>query len=191
VGRCSYRWKVAASYEGGIQLYTGVRNSAYDQQALREFQLSLEKGDTLIRIGGRTLPAEFWLSDWSFEVDGERLLSSKNNVRTVEGVAPHLVVPQTPEGPDRPGAKPGRQRAIPNFIAQRGEFYHEAAVRAAEGRPLDHGWKEDIYRTIADEVQKKFEHQYTPGAVGKILRDTVAEFKPATRRRKRPVSRKT
>jgi len=103
VGRCSHRWNVAVANQGGIQLQTpGVRNPVYEQQALREFQLALENGDILVQVEGRTVPAEFWRSQWSFEFDAERLLSFKNNVTTVEGVAPHLVVPQAPEGLDLP-----------------------------------------------------------------------------------------
>jgi hypothetical protein len=192
VGRCAYDWNVAASYQGGIHLQTpGVRNPDYDRQALREFRRALQNGDIRVQAEGRAVPAEFWRSEWSFEPAGERLLSFKDNVTRVEYVAPHLVVQQAPERPDRPGAKPGRQREIHKFIAQRGEFHHEAAVRAAGEKPLDHGWREGIYRTVVDEVQKKFGHQYTSGAVGKILRDTVAGFEPATRRRKRRRSRKT
>jgi hypothetical protein len=87
---------VAAPNRGGIHLQTpGVRNAIYDRQALREFLLALQSGDILVEAEGRTVPAEFWRSDaWSFEFNGERLLSPKNNVYTVECDAPHLVVPQ-------------------------------------------------------------------------------------------------
>jgi hypothetical protein len=104
VAHCSHSLNVAASYRGGIQLQTGVRNPDYDRPALREFQLALENGDILVQVEGRTVPAEFWQPDWFFEVDGERLLSFRNNVSTVEGVAPYLVVPQAPEGPDPPSS---------------------------------------------------------------------------------------
>lgn len=102
MANCSHGWNVAASDRGGIQLQTGVRNPDYDRPALRKFLLASQNGDILAQVEGRTVSAEFWRSDWSFEVDGERLLSFKNNVTTVEGVAPHLVVPEAPEELDPP-----------------------------------------------------------------------------------------
>jgi hypothetical protein len=99
LGRCSEGWEVAESNRGGIRLQSrGVQ----DQQALREFRLALEKGELLVKDEeGRTVPPEYWRPDGWWFWDG-RLWSIKNNVRTVDYVAPYLVVPAAPEGPDPP-----------------------------------------------------------------------------------------
>ena len=135
MARCSHSWNVAASYRGGIHLQT-PRYAVYDRQALREFQLALENGDILVQVEGRTVPAEFWRPDWSFEVDGERLVSFKNNVTRVEGVAPHLVVPQAPEGLDPPvPAKSLSDTAQPSEEAapQRADNYKSPAQITPQG----------------------------------------------------------
>jgi len=183
VARCSYSWNVAASYRGGIQLQTGVRNPVYDQQTLRELLLALQNGDILVEIEGGPVPAAFWRSEWSFEADGERLLSFVNSVTTPEGVAPHLVVPQASEGLDppvpaqttprsgaassaqKPGPKPGVSGKV-RVAELADEVLRDKNIHIPEGRGRTTRLAELIHKRLTNEG-----HNYRLESVQRTLRD--------------------